>query len=250
MKFNETNQLPVMLLDDKPVGGSQVVDIIRRQGLTNMLVRKIILDSALGELKISSEEESKLLEEFRTEKQLESDESYIDFLNNHQIDDKILRYDITVPKRISLYREERWGPHANTLYLKHKDKFDSVVYQRLQCNSPNTMREVYFRLKDHEESWESLAQQFNPNQSEPSARLGPVPVAEVEPEVLQALRKAGPGKICSPIPLLKETVIVQLECFESIAFNNDLRNRILHMEFENWLDEESSKMLKSVSFPR
>ncbi|ABM76885.1 peptidylprolyl isomerase [Prochlorococcus marinus] len=256
MRVDETNHPPLMFLGDKPVKGSEVVDIIRRQGMTKLFIRKIILDMALKEMIISPEEESQLLEDFRTKEQLEADDYYIDFLSKKQIDDKMLRYDLTMPKRMVMYREERWGPQASAIYLKHKDRFDLVVYQRLkldsseQFNCADIMREVYFRLKEHEESWESLAKQLNPSQSEPSALSGPVPVSEVEPEVLQALRKAGPGKVCRPIRILNSMIIVQLEYFESATFDNELRNRILQMEFENWLEEESTKMLKNVSFPR
>ena len=45
-------------------------------------------------------------------------------------------------------------------YLKHKEQFDLVTYWRLESSNQDLMQEIYFRLKDKEESWDSLARQF------------------------------------------------------------------------------------------
>ena len=44
-------------------------------------------------------------------------------------------------------------------------------------------------------------------------------------------------------------VVVELETFQPSEFNDELRTRILREEFENWLQEECSKMLSKVTYP-
>ena len=51
------------------------------------------------------------------------------------------------------------------------------------------LKEVYFRIKDKEESWETNMQ-FQVSGQNRGARIGPVPV-RFEPQLLEALRKAG-----------------------------------------------------------
>ena len=51
------------------------------------------------------------------------------------------------------------------------------------------MQEVFFRLKDNEETWESLARQFQPGSESANGRIGPVPVKSIEPSLLKALQK-------------------------------------------------------------
>ena len=249
MSVDHFQSSSIMLLGDKPVNGSTVLEIIRRQGQLPALVKELLLEQVLASFSISNEEESQLLNKFRNETNLQVDEDYLDFLNRNHLNESLVLKNLVKPKLIALFQEDRWGPRANSLYLKNKDKYDQVVYLRLQCKNPDIMQEVFFRLKDREESWESLAQQFNPGLSQPSARQGPTPVAEIEEPVVQALRQAGPGKVCRPIQIKDQILVVQLEAFQACSFNNDLRQRILEMEFENWVEEESKKMLQKVSYP-
>jgi hypothetical protein len=156
---------------------------------------------------------------------------------------------VTRPERVVRYREERWGPRANSLYLKHKERYDLVVYRRLQCGNADVMQEVFFRLKDREESWEVLAQQFAGGDPSADGRVGPVPVSSVEEPVLRVLRQQGPGRVSRPISIDDQVVVVELEAFVPSEFNEELRSRILREEFEGWWHEECSRILSKVRFP-
>ena len=68
--------------------------------------------------------------------------------------------------KIEKFKEERWGNRFNSLYLKNKDKFDQYTYKFLGLENGNAMKEVYFRLKDGEETWETMAEQFKKGRQE------------------------------------------------------------------------------------
>jgi hypothetical protein len=240
---------PALLLDDQPINGTMLVGLLRRQGQITSLIQELVLDRALADVTISAAEEAELLNTFRSEKQLESEEAFLGFLQARHLDEPLLRQMVTRPHRVVRYREERWGPRANSLYLQHKERYDQVIYRRLQCGNADVMQEVFFRLKDREESWESLAQQFKPGSASATSRVGPVPVGTVEEPVLNALRQQGPGRVCRPINLGQQVAVVELEAFQPSEFNDELRTRILREEFERWLQEECSKMLSKVTYP-
>jgi hypothetical protein len=240
---------PVLLLDDQPITADQLLGLLRRQGQIPSLVRELVLDQALATVELSPEEEEQHLQAFRSERQLESEEAFVGFLQASSLDEQLLRQMVTRPERVVRYREERWGPRANSLYLKHKERYDLVTYRRLQCGNADVMQEVFFRLKDREESWESLAQQFAGGDPNATGRVGPVPVGGLEESVLSALRQQGPGRVCRPISLGDQVVVAELEAFQPSEFNEELRTRILREEFETWLQEECSKMLNKVTYP-
>jgi hypothetical protein len=240
---------PVLLLDDQPITADQLLGLLRRQGQIPSLVRELVLDQALATVELSPEEEEQHLHAFRGERQLESEEAFVGFLQASSLDEQLLRQMVTRPERVVRYREERWGPRANSLYLKHKERYDLVTYRRLQCGSADVMQEVFFRLKDREESWESLAQQFAGGDPNATGQIGPVPVGSLEEPVLSALRQQGPGRVCRPISLGDQVVVAELETFQPSEFNEELRTRILREEFEAWLQEECSKMLNKVTYP-
>jgi hypothetical protein len=238
-----------MLLDDQPIAGSTLLGLIRRQGQIPGLVRELVLDHALATVVITPEEEAQILQAFRAERQLDSDEAYVDFLQANHLNEALLLQMVSRPERVVRYREERWGPRANSLYLQHKERYDLVTYRRLQCGNADVMQEVFFRLKDREESWENLAQQFAGGDPSATGLVGPMPVGNVEEPLLSSLRQQGPGRVCRPISLGDQVVVAELEAFQPSEFNEELRNRILREEFESWLQEECSKMLSKVTYP-
>ena len=110
------------------------------------------------------------------------------------------------------------------------------------------MQEVFFRLKDKEDSWDTLARQFPRSQAD--ARQVSIPCGSIEIPLLGALRQAGPGVVIKPIRLNSNTVAVaELESIEASRFDDELRTLILRQEFESWLQEECSRMLKKLQVP-
>jgi parvulin-like peptidyl-prolyl isomerase len=179
---------------------------------------------------------------------LENEESYVAFLQQRQLNEDLLLQTLTRPHKVVMYREERWGPRANSLYLQSKERYDSIRYRRLEATDADVMQEVYFRLKSGEESWEALARQFNPGNPDATGLVGPVAVNQVEPELLEKLREAGEGKLLLPLQLGTNTVVAQLEEILPSEFNEELRTLLLRDAFDQWLAEECSRTINKLTF--
>ena len=148
------------LINDQKVSSTKILEIIRKNGQILSIIRDLIIDSELSIIELKPELEEELIKKFREDNKLTSEDEYHEYLNSRHLDEALLKQMVTRPNRIVQYREERWGPRAKSLYLQHKDNYDLVTYFRLQCNNSDVMQEVYFRIKDKEESWESLNMQF------------------------------------------------------------------------------------------
>ena len=234
-------------LDDQPVSTAEVMAVLRKERKLPELVRNLVLNRTLSKVTLAPEREIGLISEFRQEHQLESDEAFADFLRKNHINEALLKQSLSRPERIVQYREERWGPRANSLYLKNKDRYDRISYRRLQSSNADVMQEVFFRLKDKEDSWETLERQFPGNVD---AHKKAIPSGQIEEPLLAALRKAGPGVVIRPLRLNASTVIVaELEKIEASRFDEELRTQILRQEFEKWLQEECSNMMNKLKVP-
>ncbi len=249
MTQNPQSEKTVMMVDEQPISGKYIVEILRRKRFIPEVVKEIILEKSLSDIVISDDDEADLLRQFCKERNIKNEEDYAKFLDKKHFDKSIVKEIITRPEKVLKYREERWGPIAKSLYLKHKDRYDLVKYKRLQFNNPDVMQEIFFRLKDKEESWISLARQLNKGNPNAKAEIGPLPVSAVEEPIIKELRQKGPGKISQPISIGDMVVLVELIEFQPSNFNKELRNQILKEEFESWLEEESSKILKKVDYP-
>ena len=237
-------------LDDQPVSTAEVMAVLRKEGKLQELVRHLVLDRTLSQVTLAPEREANLVRDFRQQQKLESDEAFADFLQKKHITETLLQQTLSRPHRVVQYREERWGPRANSLYLKHKDRYDRIHYRRLQSGNADVMQEVFFRLKDKEDSWESMARQFPGAPANADARQKGIPATQIEAPLLAAMRKAGPGVVIRPLRLNASTVVVaELESIEASRFDDELRTLILREEFKSWLQEECSKMLNKLQVP-
>lgn len=237
-------------LDDNALSTEKVVELLRRQGAVPRLIREWILDETLEGTEIKKEARARLLNKYREDNNLTEDTAYFDHLEKRHINEVQLIKIIIRPYQVVKYREERWGPFANSLYLKHKERFDLVTYNRLESENADIMQEVYFRLKDGEESWESLARQFPGAGTEATAVQEAIPISQVEPEIVDVLRKVEPRRVARPIQLGNKVTVVSLIEFKSSKFDNEIRTKLLRQEFEDWLEQECNRMMNKVRFPK
>ena len=247
---NMTKTEAPLWLNDQPVSISEIMAVLRKERMLPELVKNLVLDRTLSQVKISPERETALMHEFRQMQKLESDEAFADFLLKNNITEQLLQQSINRPHLVVQYREERWGPRANSLYLKHKDRYDRISYRRLQSGNADVMQEVFFRLKDKEETWETMARQFPDSHANSAALHTEIPSAEIEAPLLAELRNAGPGVVIRPLRLSESTVVVaELEKVAASRFDEELRSQILRQEFESWLQGEYSRMLNKLQLP-
>lgn len=248
MTGNCSSMEPVLWLDKHTVDSKKLLDTLRRQGHMASLVQELVLEKELETVNLGLEEEQRLLKEFRSTKNLEDSDSYLDFLNRSQLDETLLLQSLSRPYKVVRYREQRWGHCTNTLYLKNKERYDRIVYRCLEAIDADVMQEVFFRLKDREDSWENLACQFPGAKPDANARQGPVLAADIEPKLLQALRYAGPGRVIKPLSLGTKIVVAELESLKASHLDSELRTRILREEFNSWLKKECARVLRKLRY--
>ena len=140
---------------------------------------------------------------YNFENKSDSWKTTLDIFKNHlnrlYIDEKIFKEMITRPSKVVRYRNERWGDHVKSLYLKNKEAYDRITYKRVQSNNMNLMQEVYFRLKDKEETWESILSQFPASQGK-NGILKDVPAENIEEKLLLQMKNAGKENVTFLLP--------------------------------------------------
>ena len=99
------NSTTTLWLDDQPISEKSVIDVLRRTGQINSLVKELVLDQTVSEVSLEPGQEDDLLREFREEKKLGSEESFQTFLNNNQLTEQLIRSTLTRPYKIVKYRE-------------------------------------------------------------------------------------------------------------------------------------------------
>tara|TARA_Y100001933_G_C18967623_1_gene550972 strand:- start:1032 stop:1760 length:729 start_codon:yes stop_codon:yes gene_type:complete len=240
--------MKLFLIDNEEIESDAVMSTLRKTGYIKNIVKELILEKILSDQEVNPLEVKKILDNYKIEQNLDTEEKYISFLEEKLINEELLIEMLLRPTKIIRYREERWGQRANSLYLKYKDDYDLVTFNILQSTNEHVMQEVYFRIKDNEETWETMAKQFYPNKLNASAKRGPVPISKIDLSITEEMKKAGIGRITKPFNVKDQVVIAELEKLEAKRFDENLRKTIINREFENWLNQETIKLTKKLSF--
>lgn len=239
---------PAFWLDDQPIQAKEIIDILRSEsGFTN-LVKSIILNQTLSSIKLGIDTEKALVDDFRKKRGLEEKDKFESFLKDNNLNDSLLRKMVIKPTKIVKYREERWGPRVNSLYLKHKDLYDRITYKRIETNDGDVMQELFFRLKEKEDTWDNIARQLPGAEPNQNATQTLIPANKIEPMLLELLRKSKPNEVTKPICLNENNfVVASLINIETRKLDETLRVEILQKELNDWLEAETQKQIKKVS---
>lgn len=247
-KINRMQQGNLLEINNEGISATCLLETMRRQGGMKGFIQEWILERELRDVDIPKEIAQTLLMQYRSTNNLNEDKIFEEHLQDRHINEELLQKMLIRPHKIVAYRNDRWGPAVESLYLKNKEKYDKVKYWRLEASNANVMQEVYFRIKDGEETWESMAAQFQKISTNAKAKIGPMPTQNVEPQILSELLSNAPGKVIQPIKIGINTAVVSLISFTPSELNEDLKRKILQETFDDWLQNEYKLLSTRISF--
>ena len=157
---NKKTEEATILLGEIELTSTDIIEIIRIKEMMPIIAREKIEHEKLKSIQIPMETLRDEISEFRDKEDLKREEDYLNYLRKRGITVDLHEKEILKKLKIEKFKEERWGNRFNSLYLKNKDQFDQYTYKFLGLENGNAMKEVYFRLKDGEETWETMAEQF------------------------------------------------------------------------------------------
>jgi hypothetical protein len=221
---------------------------LRQRGLVEEFIKDQLLQHLLAQVELPQQQQDQLWADFLRQNALEQPEALQAFLAAKHLDQDLLREQVIRPHRLIQFREAMWGPLVNSLYLQRKDEFDIITFTMVRSRDYNVMQEVYFRLKDGEETWQAICRQLNPDQPETPVVYGPAYRAQFSRELVDHLYGCGIGVI-SPATLIGGwTVVTRLERIQPSALDDAIRAILLKDRFDAWFEEQCSTALQTLRF--
>jgi hypothetical protein len=141
-------------------------------------------------------------------------------------------------KRIRKFQEETWKASLPTYFLKRKSALDQVVYWLLRTDDRLLARELYFRLKEGEEDFASLAAKHSlGSEAMTCGMLGPSAIGSLAPALGKLLIESEPGIVRQPVQIGDWTVIVRLERILPCQLDADMEDRLYDELLDAWVAE-------------
>lgn len=143
------------------------------------------------------------------------------------------------------FAQREFGPKAEAHFLERKKQLDRVVYSLLRIQDPGLARELYLRISEGEANFADLASEYAEGPEQATRGIvGPVPLTQSHPLLVDRLSTATPGVVLEPFPIESWWLVVRLESFTPACFDEATASRMVQELFEQWLNGQLEQRLE------
>jgi parvulin-like peptidyl-prolyl isomerase len=215
---------------------SGALALLKRYQLIPHLLRGLAIDRAIAPFSCTEAERETAIIQFREQHQLTSPVALNAWLQKHQMTMEAMEEFAVRTMLIEKFKRTTWGNKLESYFLKRKADLDQVVYSLIRTQDGALAQELYFRIREGEQSFAQLAPQYSQGvEVHTGGLLGPVPLSQPHPRIRNLLSVSQPGQLWPPCIVSDWFVIVRLEKFLPAQFDDSMQQYLLNELFETWL---------------
>ena len=238
----------VLEVDNQVYTAEDLVPLLTQYQMLPKLAQEILIDKAIADIECSEEENTSIYNQFCQQNQLTSDEQVQAWLNEQGMNREQLQNSITKRLRIEKYKQETWSDDVDAHFIKRKAQLDRVVYSLIRVEKPEVAQELYFRIKDDENTFSALAMEYSQGtEAQTGGLIGPVEINAPHPKIAQILATCQPGQLVPPTRVGEWIVIIRLENYISAKLDDGMRQRMLDELFNRWLHQSIQQKVSFLS---
>ncbi len=236
----------VLEIDDQIYTAEDLVPLLVQYQILPKLAQEIVIDKAIADVECTPEENTQAYKQFCQQNQFTDDEQVKNWLAKQGMNWKQLEHSLTKRLRVEKYKQKRWGDRVEGYFIKRKSQLDRVVYSLIRIDKPEVAQELYFRIKEGENTFSELAMEYSlGTEAQTGGLIGPVEINAPHPTIAKILATSKPGQVIPPTRVGEWIVIVRLENYLSAKLDEPMRHRMLDEMFRDWLNQE---IKQTVSF--
>ncbi|WP_019509054.1 peptidylprolyl isomerase [Pleurocapsa sp. PCC 7319] len=240
----------VLEVDNQVYTAEDLVPLLTQYQMLPKLAQEILIDKLIAEIKCTEEENTLTYNQFCQQNQLTSEEQVETWLNKQGMSREQLQNLITKRLRIDKFKEQNWGDQVEAHFIKRKSQLDRIVYSLIRVEKPELAQELYFRIKDDENTFSTLAMEYSQGtEAQTGGLIGPVELNAPHPKIAQILATCQPGQLIPPTRVGEWIVIVRLENYLSAKLDLPMRQRMLDELFREWLNQAIKQKVSYLSSP-
>ena len=202
-------------------------------------LKELLVAQATQDIALTSAEEALALEQFYARQQIKDENQANAWLRYHRMSAQQLAAQAMRRIKLEKFKQMTWNAYVETDFLKYKSQLDQFTCSMIRTKDAELAQELYFRLKEGEQTFADLAPQYSQGaEAERGGLVGPVAASNMHPKLLQILSSSKPGQLWSPQPLEDWFVIVRLEQYLPAQLDEAIRQQILERRFQEWLEQQ------------
>ena len=128
--------------------------------------------------------------------------------------------------------------------MERKQQLDRVVYSLICTKDFCVAQELYFRVKDGEQSFDELAREYSQGpEAQTGGLIGPVEIGGIHPDLAKMLIASDIGLLQTPTVIGDWIVLVRLESLLPAILDQAMQQRLIEESFSKWLEESVAQQM-------
>jgi parvulin-like peptidyl-prolyl isomerase len=240
---------PIVDVGDLPLETASLLNMLAEYQLLPHFLTEVIIDKTTQEISLTPEEELSALEQYYSQQQIGNDEQRQQWLSHYRMSPEQLSRQALRQSKLAKFKYMTWNHVLEADFLKYKSQLDRYVYSLIRVDNAELAQELYFRLKEGENTFAELALQYSKGpEAKTAGQVGPVAATTLHPALVQVLTGSKLGQLWPPQRIGEWSVIVRLEECMNAQFNDAVRNQLLERRYQEWLEPQIQSIpLSSIS---
>lgn len=221
---------------------------LARYRLLRPYLRQNLLEELLVAIPLEEEEMSAARGQFLQDNELADQDDLDAFCRYHLLSDADLDYLIAYPVRVWKYCQQHFAAQAESRFLVRKQSLDQVVYSLLRTRDPGLARELCLQVREGEATFSDLAATYSEGPERVTRGIvGPVPMSQGHPDLVDRLGTAEPGVVLDPFQIESWWVLVRLESYVPAVYDPDAADAMTQELLDQWLEEQVDRRLQELT---
>lgn len=217
----------------------EALRLLANHGLLRSLLRQTLLADAVADQVLTEEDRSLALQSFAQQRSLDSQEALERFCQAQLLSREALSRQVELPLRVQQHCQQFYGLKAEARFLERKHQLDQVVYSLLRLQSEGLARELFLQLQEGEANFADLAARHSEGPEQTTRGIvGPAPLSQGHPLLVQRLRTAQPGVLLEPFQIEQWWLVLRLESLRPATFDQRMALQMSQELFEQWLEQQ------------
>ncbi|MCP9942640.1 peptidylprolyl isomerase [Cyanobium sp. ATX 6E8] len=220
---------------------------LAEEGLLWPYLRQRLIVNVLAQEQLGEDERQLALAAFARERRIGSAEELELFRQAQLLSPEALSALIERPLRLRRHCDRLYKPKAEARFLERKTQLDRVVYSLIRLGDEGLARELYLRLDEGAANFADLAAEYSEG-PERSTRgvVGPAPLTQAHPMLVERLRTATPGLVQEPFRIESWWLVFRVESLTPATFDEVMAEQMSQELFDDWLEAEVAAQLEQL----
>ena len=166
-------------------------------------------------------------------------ENLENWLTKNNIDEKTLSLKLYKYLQFEKFKESKFGPQVESIFLSNKDNLDKVMYSIFRSKDKAKAVEIHLKIDEQESTFADLASEFSEGiENQINGLIGPIEIGKINLEIAERLKISKRGQLWEPFQVDDWWVLLRLEKYLPCKLDTSTKKRIINDLYTSWIDKE------------